>query len=93
MRLLRFQETPQKSTPKVILLLLYLFSKHAAKNTKLVQTPLFSIDSIIAILMLILVCLLQPVCSYFDCACIEMRILDWSWCNQQYYFVFSLETM
>jgi len=84
MRLLRFQETPQKSTPKVILLLLFLFSKHVTENKSL-QTPFFPIP--------LLVCLLQPVCSYCDCTCIEMRILDYSWCNQEYYSVLSLETM
>lgn len=43
--------------------------------------------------MLIWVCLLQPVCSYCNRACKEIRILDYSWSYQEYYFPPSLGAM
>ena len=49
--------------------------------------------SFCVILMLILVCLLQPVGSYCDCTGIEIRILDYSWCYQEHYFFLSVGTM
>lgn len=70
-----------------------VFVLKTTNNKILLQTPFFAMDIIIVIIMLVSVCLLQPVCSYYDCTCFEMRILDWRWRNQQYYFVPSVDTM